>query len=347
MNRHNLQYQSSNPLLALSEVYRYGFQGQEEDQELCEGAVSYKYRVEDARLGRFFSADPLSPKYPFFSPYTFSGNRIIDSRELEGLEPDKNPEQPSAPEVAGMTIVSAIANGAQKHYESENPNSPKKAPNFSGNMSTSGTAGELYSKTENDMLWSTDTQLLSATKFNMWVSNQWVLEVNEGEAIQFENYEAYVVAVLMRNFVNGSGPENYEFPENGIISSRLTSSAIVTEAIKKYKESGEQGPTQHSFGMGELADDLWENETLYTISGLVGSGTVTVTPTEEGIDIVIFNITSLTSGTFGKELFEEEDYPRSYVRNPDEPTNVGTLRRIVPFGNISQTFRLSLKKGTY
>ena len=48
--------------------------------------MSYKYRVQDARLGRFLSIDPLAAKYPFYSPYAFSGNRVIDGVELEGLE---------------------------------------------------------------------------------------------------------------------------------------------------------------------------------------------------------------------------------------------------------------------
>jgi RHS repeat-associated protein len=66
--------------------YRYGFQGQEEDGELWSGSVSYKYRIEDARLGRFFSVDPLHCKYPFNSSFAFSENRTISARELEGLE---------------------------------------------------------------------------------------------------------------------------------------------------------------------------------------------------------------------------------------------------------------------
>ncbi|MEZ4775870.1 MAG: polymorphic toxin type 44 domain-containing protein [Bacteroidia bacterium] len=49
-------------------------------------AVSYKYRVEDPRLGRFLSVDPLSAEYPWNSPYAFSENRVIDGIELEGLE---------------------------------------------------------------------------------------------------------------------------------------------------------------------------------------------------------------------------------------------------------------------
>lgn len=38
-------------------------------------------------MGRFFNVDPLSEKYNTWSPYAFSGNRVIDARELEGLEP--------------------------------------------------------------------------------------------------------------------------------------------------------------------------------------------------------------------------------------------------------------------
>jgi RHS repeat-associated protein len=68
--------------------YRYGFQGQETDNEVTgsESHVSYKYRMHDARLGRFLSIDPLAPDYPHNSPYAFSENRVIDGVELEGLE---------------------------------------------------------------------------------------------------------------------------------------------------------------------------------------------------------------------------------------------------------------------
>jgi RHS repeat-associated protein len=71
-----------------TEKYRYGFQSQESDSEwLGEGnAVAFKYRVHDARLGRFLSVDPLSPEYPWNSGYAFSENKPIDHYELEGLE---------------------------------------------------------------------------------------------------------------------------------------------------------------------------------------------------------------------------------------------------------------------
>jgi hypothetical protein len=50
-------------------------------------SINYKYRMHDPRLGRFFAVDPLAGKYPFYSPYAFSGNRVNDAVELEGKEP--------------------------------------------------------------------------------------------------------------------------------------------------------------------------------------------------------------------------------------------------------------------
>ena len=68
--------------------YRFGFQGQEVDNEVKGdgNSVNYKYRIHDPRLGRFLSIDPLFRSYPHNSPYAFSENRVIDMIELEGLE---------------------------------------------------------------------------------------------------------------------------------------------------------------------------------------------------------------------------------------------------------------------
>ncbi|MEY3500270.1 MAG: hypothetical protein RL308_1939 [Bacteroidota bacterium] len=67
---------------------RFGFQGQEEDDELKgEGnSLNYTYRMHDPRLGRFFAVDPLAAQYPHNSPYAFSENIVINAVELEGLE---------------------------------------------------------------------------------------------------------------------------------------------------------------------------------------------------------------------------------------------------------------------
>jgi hypothetical protein len=49
--------------------------------------IAFEFRNYDPRIGRMWSIDPLSSKYPFYTPYAFSGNRVIDCREFEGLEP--------------------------------------------------------------------------------------------------------------------------------------------------------------------------------------------------------------------------------------------------------------------
>lgn len=49
--------------------------------------MNYTFRLHDPRVGMFFATDPLFTKYPWYSPYQFSGNRLIDMEELEGLEP--------------------------------------------------------------------------------------------------------------------------------------------------------------------------------------------------------------------------------------------------------------------
>ncbi len=71
-----------------SDKYRYGFQGQEKDDKVKgEGnSINYKFRMHDPRVGRFFAVDPLIKKYPHYSSYSFSGNKVIAFVELEGLE---------------------------------------------------------------------------------------------------------------------------------------------------------------------------------------------------------------------------------------------------------------------
>gem|GEM_PF-3674828 len=68
--------------------YYYKHQGQESDSEVNGKGNSYfyKYRMSDARLNRFFSVDPLRKKFPYYSSFQFSGNKLIDHIEFEGLE---------------------------------------------------------------------------------------------------------------------------------------------------------------------------------------------------------------------------------------------------------------------
>jgi RHS repeat-associated protein len=68
--------------------YRFGFNGQEKDDEVkgSGNSLSFKYRIYDPRLGRFLSVDPLFASYPWNSTYAFAENRPIDGIDLEGTE---------------------------------------------------------------------------------------------------------------------------------------------------------------------------------------------------------------------------------------------------------------------
>jgi RHS repeat-associated protein len=84
--------------------YRYGFNGKEKDDDFA-GSTSaiydYGFRIYDSRIGRFLSMDPLTQKYPWYSPYQFAGNLPIWAEDLDGLEPK---------------YAHSIITNEQKHY---------------------------------------------------------------------------------------------------------------------------------------------------------------------------------------------------------------------------------------
>ncbi|WP_221417884.1 RHS repeat domain-containing protein, partial [Fulvivirga kasyanovii] len=65
---------------------RFKFQGQEHISDLGLNWDSFKWRNHQPDIGRFFNVDPLADDYVYNSPYAFAENRVIDGRELEGLE---------------------------------------------------------------------------------------------------------------------------------------------------------------------------------------------------------------------------------------------------------------------
>ena len=97
--------------------HRYGFQGQERDDEI-EGdgnSINFKYRMHDPRVARFFSIDPLYKDYPYNSPYAFSMNRVVDMIELEGLENHPSASYAYSPTVNGALY--AFLDGMRKYFK--------------------------------------------------------------------------------------------------------------------------------------------------------------------------------------------------------------------------------------
>ena len=88
-------------------------------------SLNYKFRMHDPRVGRFFAVDPLAAKYPHYSPYSFSGNKVIHRVELEGLEDAKFGMQidwNTALEMAGegATTEQVVEKYNQIHYAGTN-----------------------------------------------------------------------------------------------------------------------------------------------------------------------------------------------------------------------------------
>ncbi len=72
---------------AQSENYRYGFQGQERDDEVkgAGNSINYTFRMHDPRLGRMLSIDPMEMSLSFLSAYCFAANNPISFIDEQGV----------------------------------------------------------------------------------------------------------------------------------------------------------------------------------------------------------------------------------------------------------------------
>jgi RHS repeat-associated protein len=77
--------------------YKYGFNGQEKDDEIKGGGNSLDFgaRIHDSRLGKWLSMDPLTNNYPEYTPYSFCGNSPILFIDIGG-KVIGNPNSPDA-----------------------------------------------------------------------------------------------------------------------------------------------------------------------------------------------------------------------------------------------------------
>lgn len=96
-------------------------------------------------MGRFFATDPLEKKYPYYTPYQFSGNKVIHAIELEGLEEivlsDVNP---STETTAGSAKIDI---NMDYKYVNSGPGTLTKTPSssdFASNMSKGDISLRVY-----------------------------------------------------------------------------------------------------------------------------------------------------------------------------------------------------------
>ncbi|MBS1978688.1 MAG: hypothetical protein JST46_15055 [Bacteroidetes bacterium] len=99
------QYQRESSL-----INKFKFQSQEHVDDLGLNWDSFKWRNHQPDIGRFFNIDPLAEKYVYNSPYAFAENRVIDGRELEGLEWAKSIDTKTS--TTTFTVTMKVKNSA-------------------------------------------------------------------------------------------------------------------------------------------------------------------------------------------------------------------------------------------
>ncbi|WP_300685884.1 RHS repeat-associated core domain-containing protein [Chryseobacterium sp.] len=118
---------------SISQNYRYSTQGQEKQEDTKWS--SFKWRNYDPAIGRFFNIDLLSEKYAYQSHYNFSENRVVDGRELEGLEWGSTKIFRVAPP-AGSTVYGAGVTEEAKTNAINNYNSISRIVNSNIDITT-------------------------------------------------------------------------------------------------------------------------------------------------------------------------------------------------------------------
>ncbi len=315
--------------------YRFGFNTQEKVDEIAgkgnhNTALFWEY---DTRLGRRWNLDPVDQIS--ISNYSVLGDNPIrnidwkgDKKQFASAESKKennnNRKLVSPSQAAGEHVINEIVESCTKTNFKRNHSALKKKKPIAGTYTNTGQGGYVSDSKD-------------ANKYNLWVNQGLVFNVDESNADEFENYELMVSASLLTAFQTGRGAENWNFPENGIISSKFIGSDILNKALAAYnKNPGVPLDEEFSFGAAELANDFMRTGSLFSITGLVGSANIKIVPNGNNLKIEIFNVTSLTSGAFGKEVdFTRVLWPESFVRDHNSKYNTS-------YGNISQTFNLSI-----
>ena len=205
--------------------YRYGFNGKEKNDEIEGAGNEYDYgmRESDPRIGgRFWSVDPLTKKYPWLTPYQFAGNNPIKFIDLDGLEPAKNPKDPANQDNRDPT-------GTIKKIYEESGGDKDFQKNYEQYMNGIYDPGATITGLENkDGGYTSDTK--NAEKYNIWVNNKGVFKADDYPNWDARSFSNFLVGTLIK----GTGPENIEFPTNGVVSNELKGAGVVNDALNNF-----------------------------------------------------------------------------------------------------------------
>lgn len=313
--------------------YRYGFNGKENDNEVKnkEGSQQdYGMRIYDTRLGRFLSVDPLTKKYPYWTPYQFAGDMPIKYIDLDGLEPANNPKDPSNQNGRDATAtINSIydESGGDKNFDK----------NFKTYMKGIYSSTATVSGVSNKTGYTSDSKG-GADIGNLWVNNIGVFKAEDYQNFDTRDFSNFLVGTMKR----GVGPENIEFPLNGAVSNYMKGAGIVNDAMNSWYTLN-KGRSALVSGQAEFSGNshmlgAFISKGMFHPESFVGSATVTIAPiNDKEVMVKIFNVTSLTSGDPYKAL-PWNSVPISVVRDPSKLSSTGANK----YGNISQTYQFTM-----
>jgi RHS repeat-associated protein len=303
--------------------YRYGFNGKENDDEVkgVGNQQDYGMRIYDPRAGRFLSVDPLTAKFAYLTPYQFSSNTPIWATDLDGLEADFGEralyiEKPPTGHVhTGIIMAIFNASGGQKRFGThsviEDCNPRSIVPILDLRLSPSGRTFQEYTN----------------------LNSQFYVSVHSyGSQTAWINF-------MLGHFINGTGAENLVFPENGEVSSHLKGSSIVAKAYTNWILSNcpSSYDEKAEFDISDQAGCFWENLSFLSLENFVGSADINIERIDQdNVRVTIFNVTSITSGDYGKHVPGHGAWPQSIVRDPKN-------NQPQPFSNTSQTFQFTIE----
>jgi RHS repeat-associated protein len=156
-----------------ADVYRYGFNGKEKDQDGEFGNGDHyntEWRQYNPRIGRFLSLDPAMKKYAGWSPYNISFNNPIWWNDPYGDDPNGDPEK----------TKKAAKNAVKSVKDSDDGSTPAKC-NIGVNCAFTEITGsdELSGKRANEMY----DQMSGSENFTAIEPSEVQEEANSGELV--------------------------------------------------------------------------------------------------------------------------------------------------------------------
>ncbi|MCO5237945.1 MAG: hypothetical protein M9933_16930 [Chitinophagaceae bacterium] len=298
-----------------TDKYRYGFNGKENDKEFGEGMQDYGMRINDNRLGRFLSADPLTKKYPYYSPYQFSGNSPIRFIDLDGLEP----AEPDQKEYEGK--VHAI-NYAFKKTGGDDKYERKTFDSQIGYNTNNVDKTKFFANTNGKNSIVNETSQFIVTNENLFL---------DGKSL---------VNKILGDFAYGVGPENWVFPENGKFSTEVKGSIAVGESLVAWAKNSfkDDRYNWNTDLRGEI--NVRMNSGSYSLEHFLGSVSTKITTVDENtIKVEVFNVTSFSSGYLEKDL----PIVKWFVNSPNSTTRTPGKEHFQPtYSNTSQYFSFTM-----